>query len=65
MVEENSGIYGKPKFGMIVWMFAITIILALIVGWVFLRSGHPDMHVKPQPKDNRGSLSVTVRDLSV
>ena len=65
MVEENSGIYGKPKFGMIVWMFAIAIVLALVLGLFFLRSGHPDMHVKPQPKDNKGSLSAPISGRSV
>ncbi len=65
MVEEKSAIYGKPKFGLIVWMFAIAIIVALVLGWIFLRSGHPDMHVQPQPKDNKGALSLPVQNPNV
>ena len=65
MVEENSGIYGKPKFGMIVWMFAIAIVVVLVAGWIFLKSGHPNMHVQPQPRDNKGALSVPGGGLSV
>lgn len=56
MKEETNGIYGRPNFGLIVWMFAGAILLALIAGWFFLRSGHPAMHTQPQPKDNKGAL---------
>ena len=56
MKEEMDGIYDKPKFGMIVWGFVAVILLGLVLGWLFLRTGHPAMHTTPQPKDNRGAL---------
>ena len=38
MAEEKvSKIYGTPRFGLIVGMFAAGIVLLLIVGWAFLR----------------------------
>lgn len=56
MKEENDAIYGKPRFGLIVGGFCLTILLCIVAALVFFRSGHPDMHTQPQPKNNKGML---------
>ncbi|MGI4853690.1 MAG: hypothetical protein ACRYF4_06550 [Janthinobacterium lividum] len=35
--EEVSNIYGKPRFGLIVGIFAASIVVLLVLGWLFLR----------------------------
>ncbi len=34
--EEVSKIYGKPRFGFIVGMFAVCIVVLLLLGWAFM-----------------------------
>lgn len=34
--EEVSNIYGRPKFGLIVGMFAVCIVVLLALGWAFM-----------------------------
>lgn len=63
MKEYTSGIYGNPNFKGIVWAFAFAIVICLILGWFFLRGGHPGMHTQPQPKDNKGQMMQPMHDL--
>lgn len=35
--EKVSEIYGKPRFGLIVGIFAVSIVVILALGWLFLR----------------------------
>lgn len=35
--QKVSGIYGKPKFGLILGLFLATIVVLLVCGWLFLR----------------------------
>lgn len=58
MKEETSNIYGKPKFGLIVILFAATLLVLLVGALLFFRSGHPTFHTQPQPKDNKGALQL-------
>ena len=38
MAEDKvSSIYGKPRFGLIVGLFGVAILVLLICGWAFLR----------------------------
>lgn len=34
--EEVSKIYGTPRFGLIVAMFALGIVVLLLLGWLFM-----------------------------
>lgn len=34
--EQVSKIYGKPRFGLIVAMFAVCIVVLLLLGWLFM-----------------------------
>lgn len=54
MKEETSGIYGKPKFGLIVAGAGVVLIVLLIAAVLYLRTGHPVFHTEPQPKNNKG-----------
>lgn len=58
MESENSGIYGKPNFKLIVVLFAVTLLICILAGWIYLRTGHPVMHTQPQPRNNKGSLEM-------
>ena len=35
--EEVSKVYGTPRFGLIVAMFAMSIVVLLALGWAFMR----------------------------
>ncbi|WP_419805639.1 hypothetical protein [Terriglobus sp.] len=56
MSEETSGIYGKPKFGLIVAGAGVALILLLIAALLYLRTGHPVFHTEPQPRNNKGLI---------
>lgn len=56
MKDEESGIYGKPKFGLIVILFGVALVLCMIAAVIYLSTGHPVFHPTPQPKDNKGTL---------
>ena len=58
MKEERDGIYKNSSIGPVVVGFVVVILLALVLGWMFLRSGHPAMHTQPQPANNRGALAT-------
>lgn len=56
MREETNSIYGKPKFGLIVALAGVVLLLLLVAAVLFLRTGHPIFHTQPQPRDNKGQL---------
>ena len=58
MKEETDGIYRNASIKPVVVGFVMVILLCLIAGWFFLRTGHPVMHTQPQPRNNKGSLSL-------
>ncbi len=58
MKEERDGIYKSASIGPVIAGFLIVILVALILGWFFLRSGHPAMHTQPQPANNKGSVMM-------
>ena len=58
MIEERDGIYKNSSIKPVVIGFLLVILLALVLGWFFLRTGHPAMHTNPQPLNNKGSLST-------
>ena len=35
--DGTSSIYGKPRFGLIVGIFAVAIVALLVCGWIFLK----------------------------
>ncbi len=65
MKEERDGIYKNSSIGPVVVGFVVIILVALILGWLFLRSGHPAMHTQPQPMDNKGALTLPFAGRSV
>lgn len=60
MKEERDGIYKNSSIAPVIVGFLVVILVALILGWFFLRSGHPAMHTQPQPLDNKGALVLRV-----
>ncbi len=58
MKEERDGIYKNSSIKPVILGFLAVILLALVLGWLFLRSGHPMMHTNPQPANNKGSITL-------
>ena len=58
MKEERDGIYKNASIGPVVIGFVAIILVALVLGWLFLRSGYPAMHTSPQPANNKGSIAL-------
>ncbi len=58
MKEERDGLYRNASITPVVVGFLIIILVALIGGWLFFRTGHPAMPVTPQPKNNKGALPL-------
>lgn len=56
MVEDRDGIYKNSSITPVIVGFLVIILVALVLGWIFLRTGHPAMHTQPQPLDNKGAL---------
>ena len=58
MIEERDGIYKNSSIKPVILGFLFVIVAALILGWFFLRTGHPAMHTSPQPLNNKGALRL-------
>ena len=58
MKEERDGVYRNASITPVIVGFLIIILVALIGGFLFFRTGHPAMPVTPQPKNNKGALTL-------